>query len=100
MVFECTLAFGNIHLPGELIHLFTSAGSIFTNLRFLLILNTFFCFTALFDCKMELSMTISLGHVTNSKWRSIDRLQENIHFLFDYSYFMFVFFLHYFIIIL
>ena len=47
------------------------------------------CFTALFDRNFELYTNHSPGHMTmksHPKWKSTDRLKENIHFLCEYIY--------------
>ena len=87
MVSECGIAFGNIHFLGKLIPFMYFYRHYNFNLRvFLHFFHEILRFTAYIDRNFELFTNHSPGHVMMShpKWRSTDRLSENIHFLSDY----------------
>ena len=85
---ECGIALGNIHFLGKLIRFMYFYRHYNFNLRvFLHSFHEILSFTTYIDRNFELFTNHSPGHVTTShpKWRSTDRLSENIHFLSDYS---------------
>ena len=86
--FQNVISVRNNHFHGELIHLFTSSGIINASLRFSIILNTkFFISLHILTIFLSFIRIYSPGHMTmtsHPKWRSTDRLFENIYFLSDY----------------
>ena len=89
VVSECWISFGNIHFFDELIRLCSSTGIVIPHLRFSFFLSTkFFVSPRILTVFFGLFTNHSPGHVTmasHPKWRSTDRLVENIHFLSHYS---------------
>ena len=89
VVSECRISFGNIHFFGELICLCTCTCIIIPHFRFSFILSTkFFVSPRILTVFLGFFTNHSPGYVTmtsHPKWRSTDRLVENIHFLSDYS---------------
>ena len=100
VVLECRIAFGDIQFLSKLFHFMHFYRH--SDSPFMVFLHSFYeilRFTAYIDGIFELFTNHSPGHVTmtsHPKWRSTDRLSENIHFHGDYSIsrFVYAFLLH------